>query len=94
MTGIIGHSGVTGHDALVTVEMVRRRGVPRRQCRLEKRTEGGQGSLALAPFPVWPLLTHSLSRSVEIPLALSFVFQSRTFHECPKFHTQGGLDEA
>lgn len=91
MTGIIGHSGVTGHDPLVTVEMVRRRGVPMRQCRLEKRTEGGQGSLALAPFPVWPLLTHP---SVEIPLALSFVFQSRMFHERPKFHTQGGLDEA
>lgn len=95
MTGIIGHSGVTGHDTLVTVEMVRRRGVPRRQCRLEKRTEEGQGSLAMAPFPLWTLLTHPLPPSpIEILLVLCFVFQSRTFHEHPKFHIQGGLDGA
>lgn len=33
----MGHSGVTGHDALVAVEMVRRRGAPGRQSRLEER---------------------------------------------------------
>ena len=39
-SGIMGHSGVTGHDALVAVERVRRRrrrGAPGRQGRLEKR---------------------------------------------------------
>lgn len=44
-SGIIRHAGVTGHDALVVVEMVRRRGAPRRQGGLEKRWEGRSGIL-------------------------------------------------
>lgn len=49
-SGITGHSGVTGHDALVTVEMVRRRGVPRRQCRLEKRAEEGRSGILIPGY--------------------------------------------
>lgn len=49
----------------------------------------------MAPLLLWTVLTHPLLPApIEIPLALSFVFQSRTFHERPKFHSQGGLDGA
>lgn len=88
-SGIMGHSGVTGHDALVAVEMVRRRrrrrGAPREARQAgEEVGKGGQE----------PWLWFHFHSGLKYPGSLGLILQSRAFHKLPKSDIQGSPGRA